>query len=69
MPCTARLHFVHESVLFGTIYIVRRPHIPNRAQQPKKQLVQIDQELVKIFQQGLSAHQHGQFAQAKAAYE
>jgi tetratricopeptide (TPR) repeat protein len=60
---------VHESVLFGTIYIVRRPQIPNRAQQPKKQLVQSDQELVKIFQQGLSAHQRGQLAQAKAAYE
>jgi predicted O-linked N-acetylglucosamine transferase (SPINDLY family) len=60
---------VHESVLFGTIHIVRRPQIPNRAQQPKKQLLQLDQGLVKIFQQGLSAHQRGQLAQAKAAYE
>ena len=46
-----------------------RPQIPNRAQQPKKQLVQRDQEIVKIFQQGLSSHQLGQLAQAKAAYE
>ena len=48
---------------------MRRSQIPNRAQQPKKQLIQLDQELVKIFQQGLSSHQHGQLAQAKAAYE
>ena len=48
---------------------MRRPQIPNRARQPKKQLVQLDQELVKIFQQGLSSHQLGQLAQAKAAYE
>ena len=48
---------------------MRRPQIPSRAQQPKKQLVQRDQEIVKIFQQGLSSHQLGQLAQAKAAYE
>ncbi len=48
---------------------MRRPQIPNQAQQPKKQVVRRDQEIVKIFQQGLSSHQSGQLAQAKAAYE
>jgi predicted O-linked N-acetylglucosamine transferase (SPINDLY family) len=49
--------------------MARRPQIPNRTQQLKKQVVQIDPEIVKIFQLGLTSHQSGQLAQAKAAYE
>ena len=49
--------------------MTRRPNIPNRAQQPKKQVVQLDPKIVQIFQQGLSWHQRGQLLQAKAAYE
>ena len=49
--------------------MARRPQIPNRTQQLKKQVVQIDPNIVKIFQQGLTFHQRGQLSQAKAAYE
>ena len=49
--------------------MARRPNIPNRAQQPKKQVAPLDPKIVQIFQQGLSAHQRGQLLQAKSAYE
>ncbi len=49
--------------------MARRPNIPNQVQQPKKQVVQIDPNIVNIFQQGLTFHQRGQLSQAKAAYE
>ncbi len=49
--------------------MARRPNIPNRAQQPKKQVAPLDPKIVQIFQQGLSWHQRGQLLQAKAAYE
>ena len=49
--------------------MARRPQIPNRTQQLKKQVVQIDPNIVNIFQQGLTFHQRGQLSQAKAAYE
>jgi protein O-GlcNAc transferase len=54
---------------FKKIHMARRLHIPNRAQQPKKQIVQLDQTIVQIFQRGLASHQRGQLSQAKSAYE
>jgi predicted O-linked N-acetylglucosamine transferase (SPINDLY family) len=49
--------------------MARRPQIPNRTQQLKKQVAPLDPDIVKIFQHGLSSHQIGQLAQAKIAYE
>jgi predicted O-linked N-acetylglucosamine transferase (SPINDLY family) len=49
--------------------MAKRTKIPNRADQPKKQSVQPDKEILNIFQQGLAFHQRGQLPQAKAAYE
>jgi protein O-GlcNAc transferase len=46
-----------------------RPQIPEQAQKPKKQVLQLDPEIVKILKNGLSSHQSGKLAQAKAAYE
>ena len=48
---------------------VRRPQVPNRAQHSEKEVLQPDLEIIKIFQEGLSSHQQGQFVQAMAAYE
>jgi tetratricopeptide (TPR) repeat protein len=49
--------------------MANKPKITNREQQLNKQVLQLDPEMVKIFQQGLSSHQSGQLALAKAAYE
>ncbi len=49
--------------------MARAPQIPNRVRQPKKQVVQLDPKLIKIFQQGIIFHQRGQLLQAKAAYQ
>ncbi len=49
--------------------MARTPQIPNRSQQPKKQVVKLDSKTVKIFEQGFISHQRGQLVQAKAAYE
>ena len=49
--------------------MTRKPQIPNRVKQPKKQVAPLDPEIAKIFQHGFSSHQHGQLVQAKAAYE
>ena len=49
--------------------MARRPQIPNRAQLPKKQVVQPNREMIEIYQNGLNFHQKGELAQAKAAYE
>ena len=46
-----------------------KSQITNQAQQLKKQVLPLEPEMVKIFQQGLSSHQSGQLALAKAAYE
>ncbi len=60
---------LHGNLFKQKIHMARRPNIPNRAQQPKKQVVQIDPNIVNIFQQGLTSHQRGQLSQAKTAYE
>ena len=49
--------------------MARRPQDQSRYLPSKKQIVQLDREMVEIFEQGLAAHQRGQFAQAKAAYD
>ncbi len=49
--------------------MANKPKITNREQQLNKQVLQLEPEMVKIFQQGLSSHQSGQLALAKAAYE
>ena len=60
---------MHESYLLEVIHIVSRPEVPNRAHHPEKEVLQPDQEIIKILHQGLSLHQRGQFAQAMTAYE
>ena len=45
------------------------PKIPNMVHHPKKQSLQLDAEILNIFQQGLNSHKMGQLSQAKAAYE
>jgi tetratricopeptide (TPR) repeat protein len=49
--------------------MAKKPEISNRAQQHKKQALQLHPEVVTIFQQGFTSHRSGQLAHAKAAYE
>ena len=69
VPTDTPVSRLHWNLFKQKIHMARRPNIPNRAQQPKKQVVQLDPKIVQIFQQGLSSHQRGQLLQAKAAYE
>ncbi|MDA8600447.1 tetratricopeptide repeat protein [Burkholderiaceae bacterium] len=69
LPTDKPASWLHWNLFKQKIHMARRPNIPNRAQQPKKQVVQLDPKIVQIFQQGLSSHQRGQLLQAKAAYE
>jgi predicted O-linked N-acetylglucosamine transferase (SPINDLY family) len=49
--------------------MAKKTEISTRAQQHRKQILQLDPEIFNIFQKGLTSHQSGQLEQAKAAYE